>query len=152
MNMIDISTDFTQSPHPSFQPPPVRGRGYREGEPVLQSSTEQWEMHFAQTSAAVHWWWVPAHLYEQQISIGVTAVTQACCRPVLQSRTEQWELHFAQTSAAVHWYWVTAHLYEHQIFIGVIAATQACCEPVLQSSTGQCAGHFAKTSAAVHWW
>ncbi|DBA97032.1 TPA: hypothetical protein ACH3X1_014813 [Trebouxia sp. C0004] len=33
MNMIDISTDFTQSPHPSFHPLPVRRRGYREDTP-----------------------------------------------------------------------------------------------------------------------
>ena len=43
-------------------------------EPVLQSSTEQWGLHFALTLAAVHWCWVPAHLYEKQISIGVSAV------------------------------------------------------------------------------
>ncbi len=92
-------------------------------------------MHFANTSAAVHWWWVTAHLYEQQIFIGVIAVTQACCEPVLQSSTGQCVMHFANTSAAVHWWWVTAHLYEQQIFIGVIAVTQASCEPVLQSST-----------------
>ncbi|DBA89324.1 TPA: hypothetical protein ACH3X2_004768 [Trebouxia sp. C0005] len=33
-------------------------------EPVLQSSTEQWGMHFAQTSAALHVCWLTAHLYE----------------------------------------------------------------------------------------
>jgi len=44
---------------------------------VLQSSTEQCKMHFAQTSAAVHF----CRLYEEQISIGVIAVTQACCEP-----------------------------------------------------------------------
>ncbi len=58
-------------------------------EPVLQSYTEQWEVHFALISAAVQWCWVTAHLYEQQISIGVIAVTQACCEPVLQSNTGQ---------------------------------------------------------------
>ncbi len=94
-------------------------------------------MHLAKTSAAVRWCWVTAHLYEQQIFIGVIAVTQACCEPVLQSSTGQCGMHFAKTSAAVHWCWVTAHLYEQQNFIGVIAVTQACCEPVLQSSTGQ---------------
>ena len=36
-------------------------------------------MHFAQTSTAVHWCWVTTHLYEQQISIDVIAVTQATC-------------------------------------------------------------------------
>ena len=48
-------------------------------------------MHFAQTSAAVHNCWLTAHLNEEQISIGVIAVTQACCEPVLQSSTEQWK-------------------------------------------------------------
>ncbi len=71
-------------------------------ESVLQSSTEQWGMHFAQTSVAVHLSWPTAHLYEEQISIGAIAVTQACCEPVLQSTSDQWEMHFALISAAVH--------------------------------------------------
>ena len=66
---------------------------------------------------AVHWCWVTAHLYEEQIFIGVIAVIQACCKPVLQSSNEQWGLHFALNSVAVHWCWVTAHLYEEQIFM-----------------------------------
>ena len=92
-------------------------------------------MNFAQISAAVHCCCLTAHLYEEQISIGVIAVTQTCCEPVLQSSTEQWGMHFAQISAAVHSSWLTAHLYEGQVFTGVIAKTQACCELVLQSST-----------------
>jgi len=79
---------------------------------VLHSSTEQWEMHFALSSAALHWCWVTAHLYEEHISMGVIALSQACCEPVVQSSTEQWGMHFAQTSAAEHWCWVTAHLCE----------------------------------------
>ena len=110
----------------------------------------QWELHFAQTSAAVHLSRLTAHLYEQQISIGLVAVTQACCEPVLQSNTEQWGLHFAQNSVAVHLSWLTAHLSEQQISIGVIAVTQACCEPVLHSNTEQWELHFAQTRAAVH--
>ena len=94
-------------------------------------------MHFAQTSAAVQFCWLTAHLYEEQISMSVIAMTQACCEPVLQSRFECWTMHFAQTSAAVHFCWLTAHLYAEQIFIGVIAVTQACCEPVVQSSFEQ---------------
>ena len=94
-------------------------------------------MHFAQTSAAVHNCWLTAHLNEEQISIGVIAVTQACCEPVLQSSIEQREIHFAQTSAAVYICWFSPHLYEEQFPIGVIAVIQACCEPVLQSSTEQ---------------
>jgi len=89
----------------------------------LQSSTEQWGLHFAMSSATLHWCCVTAHLYEEQISIGVIAVTQACCEPVLQSSPEQWEVHFAQASAAVHFCWLTAHLYEEQIAKGVIAYT-----------------------------
>jgi len=96
----------------------------------------------AKTSAAVHWWWISAHLCEQQIFIGVIAVTQACCEPVLQGSTGQWGMQFAKTRAAVLWWWISAHLYEQQIIIGVIAATQACCEPVLQSSTGQWGMHL----------
>ena len=81
-------------------------------EPVLQSTTEQWRMHFAFISAPVHLSLLFAHLYEEQISIGAVAVTQACCEPVLQSTTEQWRIHFAMISAAVHLSWLTAHLYE----------------------------------------
>ena len=40
-------------------------------------------MHSALTSAAVHECWVDAHLYGEQISIGVIAVTQTCCEHVL---------------------------------------------------------------------
>ena len=58
-------------------------------EPDLQSSTEQWGMHFTKTSAAVQWCCVTAHLYEQQIFLGATAVTQGYCEPDLQSSTEQ---------------------------------------------------------------
>ncbi len=94
-------------------------------------------MHFAQTRDAVHFCWLTAHLYEEQISIGAVAVTQACCKPVLQSTTEQWGMHFAQTRDAVRFCCLTAHLYEEQISIGAIAVTQACCEPVLQSTTEQ---------------
>ena len=72
-------------------------------EPLLQSSTEQWGLHFAQGSAAVYWCWVSAELYEEQTFIGVIALAQACCEPFSQSRTEQWGLQFAQGSAAVYW-------------------------------------------------
>ena len=95
---------------------------------------------------------VTAHLYEEQISVGVIAVTQVSCEPVLQSSTEQWGMQFALPSAAVHCYWVTAHLYEEQISVGVIAVTQVSCEPVLQSSTEQWGMQFALPSAAVHFW
>ena len=60
-------------------------------------------MHFAQTSAALRFCCLTAHLYEEKISIGVIAVTQACCEPVLQSSTDQWGLHFAKTSASLDW-------------------------------------------------
>ncbi len=81
-------------------------------------------MRFAQTSDAVHFCCLIAHLYEEQISTGVTAMTQACCEPILQSNTQQKGMHFAQTSAAVHYCWLTAHLYEEQISTGVMAVTQ----------------------------
>ncbi len=106
-------------------------------------------MHLANTSAAVHWWWVTAHLREQQIFIGAIAVPQGCCEPVLQSNTDQWRVHFTKTSVAVHRCWATTHLYEQQSLIGVIAVTQACCEPVLHSKTEQWTVQFAKTSVAT---
>ena len=81
-------------------------------------------MQFALPSAAVHFCCVTAHLYEEQISICVIAVTQTCCEPVLQSTTEQWGMYFALTSAAVHVYWLSAHLYKEQVSIGVIAVAQ----------------------------
>ena len=58
-------------------------------EPVLQSSTQQWGIHFAKTSTAEHWWWITAHMHEHQIFTAVFAMTQACCPPGLQSSTKQ---------------------------------------------------------------
>jgi len=37
-------------------------------QPVLQSSLEQWGMHFDNTSAAVHWLCITADLYGHQSS------------------------------------------------------------------------------------
>jgi len=37
----------------------------------------------------MHWWWVLAHLYEEQTFIGVFALTQVCYQPVLQSDSVQ---------------------------------------------------------------
>ena len=91
----------------------------------------------------MHWCCITAHLHEEQISICVTAVAQACCEAVLQSSPEQWGSYFALTSAAVHWCCITAHLHEEQISIGVTAVAQACCEPVLQSSPEQWGSYFA---------
>ncbi len=71
----------------------------------------------------MHWCWVTAHMYEQHISIGVTAVAQGCYEPVLQSITEQWGLHVALKRAAMHWCWVTASMYEDKMSIGVFAVT-----------------------------
>ncbi len=42
----------------------------------MQSTTEQWGMQFALTSATLHFCGLTAHLYEEQISIGEIAVTQ----------------------------------------------------------------------------
>ena len=58
-------------------------------DPVLQSSTEQWGLHSALNRAAVHLCCLTAHLYGEQVSIDVIAVTQTCCQPVLQSNTDQ---------------------------------------------------------------
>ncbi len=87
---------------------------------VLQSSTEQWGSFSALASAAVLWCCITAPLYEEQISIGVIPVAEACCEPVLQSSTEQWGSFSALASAAVLWCCITAHLYEEQFAIGVI--------------------------------
>jgi len=97
---------------------------------LLQRSTEQQASCSALTSAAVHWCCITAHMYEEQISIGVTAVEQSCCEPVLQSSTEQWESCSALTSAAVHKCCISAHLYEEQISIGITAVAQGCCDLV----------------------
>ena len=51
-------------------------------EPVLQSSTEQWGMQFALPSAAVYCYWVTAHLYEEQISVGVIIIIIIIKSPV----------------------------------------------------------------------
>ncbi len=94
-------------------------------------------MHFAKNSAAVHWFRINADLYEQQIIIGVNAVSQGCCQPVLQSSIVQWRIHFAKSSVAVHGFRIIADLYEQQIIIGVNAVSQGCCQSVLQSSIVQ---------------
>ena len=57
-----------------------------------QSSTELCGMHVAKSSAAVHWYWVTADLYGEQMFMGVFAVTKACCQHALQSSTEPWTL------------------------------------------------------------
>ena len=65
-------------------------------DPVLQSSSKQRGVHFAQGKAAVHWCWVTAQLYEQQTFIDAIAVTQDYCEPVLQSSTERGECNFPE--------------------------------------------------------
>ena len=45
---------------------------------------------------------VTAQLYEQQVFIGVFAVTQACWRPVLHSSTGQWGVHSAKNRTRMH--------------------------------------------------
>jgi len=109
-------------------------------QPVLHSSTEQWGLNFAKTSAALQWWWVSAHLYAEQICTGVSALVQACCQPGLQSSPEQWGVRFGKFSAALQWWWVSAHLYAEQICLGVSALLQACCQPGLRAalSSGEC--------------
>ena len=81
----------------------------------------------------MHFSWVTAHLYEEQIYIGVIAVTKACCELVFQSSTEQWGMHFVQTIAAVHLSRVTAHLYGEQISIGVFVVALSILLPMGQS-------------------
>ena len=94
-------------------------------------------MLFAKISAAVHFVCIIADLDEQEILIGVTAVSQSCCQPVLQSSLEQWGVRFAKNSAAVHWVCITADQYERESFIGVTAVSQGCHQPDLHSNIEQ---------------
>ena len=94
-------------------------------------------MYFAKNSAAVHWVRIIADLDEQQILIGVTAVSQGCYQPVLHSSIEQWKMYFAKNSAAVHWVRIIADLDEQQILIGVTAVSQGCYQPDLHSNIEQ---------------
>ena len=75
-------------------------------------------MHLTKKSVAELWCWVTAHQYEQQISLGVVALTQTCCDPDLHSSTDQWRIDSTKTSVAVLWCWITAHQYEQQISPG----------------------------------
>ena len=90
------------------------------------------------TSAAELWCCFTAHLYEEQTSKGVIAVTKACYGLVFQRSTEQCEINYAKTSAGLHFCWLTAHLYEEQISIGAVAVTQVSlfCRALLNS--GEC--------------
>ena len=42
-------------------------------------------LHFAKSSVGLHWCWATAHLYEDQISRSVFAVSKVCCQPVSHS-------------------------------------------------------------------
>ncbi len=61
-------------------------------------------MLFAKTTAAVHWICIIADLDEQEILIGVTALSQGCCQPVLQSSLEQWEYDLPRTVLQSIWF------------------------------------------------
>ncbi len=97
-------------------------------------------MQLALPSAAVYCCCGTAHMYEEQISSAVIAMTQVGCEAIWKSSTEQRGMQFALPSAAVHCCCVTAHLYEEQISSGAIAVTQASCEHVLQAAlkSGEC--------------
>ena len=58
-------------------------------------------MYFAMNSAAVHWVRIIADLDEQQILIGVTAVSQGCYQPDLHSNIEQYRTLFAKISQCI---------------------------------------------------
>ena len=89
----------------------------------MQSSTEQWELRVALSSAVVQMCRLIAHLQEQQGFTGVFAGKQHC-QLFLHSNMEQWGVHVALSSATVHWCQVTAHLSEQQIFTCVYALLQ----------------------------
>ncbi len=94
-------------------------------------------MYFAKNSAAVHWVRIIADLDEQQILIGVTAVSQGCYQPDLHSKIEQQRMLFAKTTAAVHWDCIIADLDEQEILIGVTAVSHGCHQPDLHSNIEQ---------------
>ncbi len=50
--------------------------------------------------SAVHWCCVEADLYETEVFLGVTAMTQDCCTPVLASSNEQLGTHPALSSCS----------------------------------------------------
>ena len=54
----------------------------------LDTTSQSW-LVLPKTQGVTGYRCVCAHLYEEQISIGVNAVTEACCEPFLQSSTEQ---------------------------------------------------------------
>ena len=57
--------------------------------PVLQGSTELWGLQFASNSVAVHWCWDTADLCEQQILIGVSAVSHCLLQACLAEAPKQ---------------------------------------------------------------
>ena len=65
----------------------------------IQLYSDATRMH---CSTGLHWCFITVQLYEEQLSLGVFAVTQGCCQPDSHSSTEQWGAYFALTSAAVH--------------------------------------------------
>ena len=105
---------------------------------------------FAQTSIAVHFCWLTAHMYEEQISTGVTAVTHKpvvslFCLAALNSRKCICPDQHCSAFLLAHCIPVRrANLYRCDC-----SDTQPCCEPVLPSST-DVGNTFAQTSAAVH--
>ncbi len=94
-------------------------------------------MLFAKISAAVHFVCIIADLDEQQVLIGVTAVSQGCHQPDLHSNIEQQRTLFAKISAAVHFVCIIADLDEQQILIGVTAVSHGCHQPDLHSNIEQ---------------
>ena len=114
---------------------------------------------YAQTNITVHFCWLTAYLYEDQISTGVIAVTHKpvvslfclaalkCGKYICPSSIA---VHFCWLTAylyedqnlhrcvAVHFCWLTAHMYEEQISTGVIAFLLAHCIPVRRSNLYRC--------------
>ena len=79
-------------------------------EPVVQCTTDQWGLHFAQTNAAVHFCWLTAQLYEEPISSsGQNAVSTVQCCYAKQAHSRQ------SFTAVTPMCWVTAQLFQEQI-------------------------------------
>ena len=107
-------------------------------EAVLQSSTEQWGLQFALSTAAVQFCWVSAHLNEMHFTIGAIAVKHcllACCSVVLCKTGSQQPCATAVTPMKI----CSSHMcavMQHQCTAALVKAEQLACCSVLLCKTG----------------
>ena len=88
-------------------------------------------------------------MYLEQVSLRVSAATQACCQPVLHSNTEQGTTLFCkdQCGTALKVGHCT-HVFRASLH-SCFAATAACCQPVLHSSAEQGITVFCKDQSVT---